>query len=258
MPKRASVALKPRRPRGKAVKTEAPGLPTAPPLGRIVRLSPTSVSIESALLFEPGWDATAREFLTRAFGLKEVEDVTFRRRQARIDVRLAPSATDSAVWPKLAAAFRGAERLEAATRDHLVRQVASLRLDESVAETAVRVTRLGDALTTWRVTRHRHDRLRFSHPALRRRRDVLHRFRTELASIHGVEALTTNLLTASVWVNFDPDVIDAERLVGAVEKSWPTLLEEITPPLSPKWPWNDACHFFRMTPHEAGRAGAHD
>ena len=232
MPKGASVALKPRRSRRKTAKIEAASPPTRANLGHIVRLSPTSVSIESEMLFDPGWESTAREFLIRAFDVEEVDAVTFRRRQARVDVHLNPSAIDSEAWPKLAAAFRGTRRREASTRDRLARQVEALRLVESAAETAVRVTRLGDALTTWRVTHHRHDRLRFSHPVLRRRRDVLHRFRTELSSIHGVEALTTNLLTASVWVNFDPDMIDAERLVGAVEKSWPTLLEEMTPPLS--------------------------
>jgi hypothetical protein len=78
-------------------------------LGHIVRLSPTSVSINSELLFDAGWEATAREFLIRAFGVEEVDAVTFRRRQARIDVRLNPSATDSEAWPKLAAAFRRTE-----------------------------------------------------------------------------------------------------------------------------------------------------
>jgi len=193
----------------------------------IVRLSPASLSIKSELLFDPAWEATAREFLIRAFGVEEVDTVTFRRRKTRVDVRLSPTATASEVWPKLAAALRGAP-----TRDRKEHHVASLRLVESAAETAVRVTRHGDALTTWRVIQHRHDRVRFSHPALRRRA-VFHRFRMEVSSIYGVERLATNVLTASVWVSFDPDLINAQQLIRAVERSWPTLLEEITPPLSP-------------------------
>jgi len=112
MPKGAIVALKPRGSRRKAAKVEAAS-PLAPAnFGHIVRLSPASVSIESELLFDPGWEATARELLIRAFGVAEVDAVTFRRRQARIDVRLNPSATDSEAWPKLAAAFRGTGQRE--------------------------------------------------------------------------------------------------------------------------------------------------
>jgi cation transport ATPase len=230
----ASVAL--RFPRSSELtvggaRTASPSLPES--LGPIARLSPISVSFKSDLLSGPDSEATAREFLIRAFSVDEVDEVAFRRRQSRIDVRLNPSATHSEAWPKLAAALRDASRRGAARRDRLARQVASLQLVEMGAETAVRVSRFGDALTTWRVAHHSRDRLRFSHPALRRRRDVLHHFRMELASIYGVEALTTNLLTSSVWVSFDPDLIEAEQIVGAIEKSWSRLLEEITPPLPP-------------------------
>ena len=82
MPKGAIVALKPRGSRRKAAKVEAAS-PLAPAnFGHIVRLSTASVSIESELLFDPGWEATARELLIRAFGVAEVDAVTFRRRQA--------------------------------------------------------------------------------------------------------------------------------------------------------------------------------
>jgi len=220
MQESAGVALQFNSSGRKAAKAQA-----APPPESInlVRLSPARVSIKSELLFDPRWEATAREFLIRVFGLEEVGTVTFRRRQARVDVRLSPTATASEAWPKLAAALRSAGPRDAAMRDLLEHRVASLRLVESVAETTVRVTRLGDALTTWRVTQHSRTRLRFSHPALRRRRDVLHHFRMEVASIYGVEALSTNVLTASVWVNFDPNLINAEQLVSAVERSWPAL-----------------------------------
>lgn len=209
--------------------------PRPPTPMNLVRISAASMSIESELLCDPGGAATTREFLIRAFGVEEVDAVTFRRRQGRVDVRLAPTARTSEAWSKLAAALRGARPRDSATRDLLEHRVASLRLIESATESVVRVTRVGSALTTWRVTRHSDRRLGFSHPALRRR-DVLHRVRMELSSIYGVEALSTNGLTASVWVNFNPDLIDVEQLVNVVERSWPKLLAETTPPLSPrKW-----------------------
>ena len=227
----ASTALRFAGPGELTVRARTANPPPAESHGPIARLSPLSVSFKSDLLSGPDSEAAAREFLVRAFSLEEVDEVAFRRRQDRIDVRLNPSATGAEAWPKLAAALRDASRRGAAKRDRVARQIAGLRLFESGVETAVRVSRFGEALTTARVTRHRRDRLRFSHPALRRRRDVLHHFRMELAAIHGVEALTTNLLTSSVWVDFDPELIDAEQIVRAIEKSWPKLLEQITAPL---------------------------
>jgi len=220
--------------RRKTVKAAGSIAPATVSLGEIVRLSPASVSIKSELLFDPGWESTAREFLVRAFSVEEVDAVTFRRHQARIDVRLKPWAADPHAWGKLATAFRGPGRRETAPRNRLTHQVAALRLAGLVDETTVRVSRVGEALTTWGVTQHRRDRLRFTHPVLRRRREVMLRFKTELASVHGVESLSTNALTASVWVNFNPEVIDAERLVSVIERSWPTLLQELVPPLSAK------------------------
>jgi cation transport ATPase len=215
-------------------KPAEPSAPRPPARMTLVRVSPASMSIESALLFEPGGAATTREFLIRAFGVDEVDAVTFRRRQGRVDVRLAPTARSSETWSKLAAALRGAGLRDAAARDLLEHRVASLRLFDSATE-SVRVTRVGSALTTWRVTRYGDRRLGFSHPSLRRRA-VLHRVGMELSSIYGVEALSTNGLTARVWVTFDPDLISVEQLVNVVERSWPTLLQETTPPLSPrKW-----------------------
>ena len=107
MPKGASVMLKPRGPRRKTAEVEAASPPTPVTLGRIVRLSPTSLSIESELLFDPDWEATAREFLIRVFAAAEVESVLVDASQARAEIRFHPEGDDPGQSLKaLAEAFR--------------------------------------------------------------------------------------------------------------------------------------------------------
>ena len=229
MPKGANPARARRR--GIEAAAVNPSAPT--PLGQIVRLQPARLLIESPALVDPVAEAMAREFLCRAFGVREVAAVTFRRQAGQIDVRLDAAATTAAAWTKMAAALRGVPPADAENQARMARRIAALSLVEPVAET-VQVTRHGDALTTWRVRQSGDDRLLFSHPALRRRRDVLHRLRTAISSIHGVETLTINALTGRVRVRFDPQLIDASRLVVAFEESWCSVLTEGTPPLSSK------------------------
>lgn len=220
--------------RRKGIEAAAVNPPAPTPLGQIVRLQPTHLLIESPTLVDPVAEAMAREFLCRAFGVGEVDAVTFRRKAGQIDVRLNAAATTAAVWAKVAAALRGVLPGDAENRARLARRVATLSLAEPVAEATVQVSRHGDALTTWRVSQSADDRLLFSHPALRRRRDVLHGLRTALSSIHGVETLTINALTGRVRVRFDPQLIDASRLVIAFEESWRSVLTQVAPPLSPR------------------------
>ena len=109
-----------------------------------------------------------------------------------------------------------------------------MQLHDVAPDAAIRVGRVGDTLTTWRARQHGADGCACA-PALRQRRDVLHRLRLELAALHGVAADSTNPVTGAVTVRFDPTLIDGERLVGVLEKAWPRLLDGlIEPPPSPQ------------------------
>lgn len=226
MPEAASVGLRLRSTRARVAK--------APSEERAVRFTPKGLSLRSEAVFADGSDRHVREFLLRAFAFQEIESVTLLRGQTQIDVQLRATAPGARVWRKLGALLRGVSAPHGAAREHIAARVAALGLDEISPGAPVRVTRLGGALTTWRVRQLAADRLRLSHPALRRRRDISHRLRFELAALHGVEAHTSNPLTGAISVRFDPNLIDGERLVAAVEKAWPRLLAGLEPPLSPR------------------------
>lgn len=227
MPQAASVALKSRSTR----RQELPA-PRAAVVAAVetVRFSPFGVSLHSASIFSHGGDETLRGFLLRVFALDDIESVTLRRDHARAEVRLKGSPPDAGLCRKLGALLRGSSADDVAAQERIARQVAALRLDEI----EVRVSRFGGALTTWRVSQPASDRLRLSHPALRRRRDMRHRLRVELSTLHGVRSYSINPLTAIVSVRFDENLIDGERLVSALEKSWPHLLGGLESPTSPR------------------------
>lgn len=225
MPQAASVGLRTRSIRAKVAKA-----PTEP----LVRFTPKGISFHSEALFAGESDRHAREFLLRAFALQEVDAVTLFPGRTKIDVELRPSALAVRAWRKLGALLRGASAPDSAARERIESQIAGLGLEELAPGVPVRVGRHGGALTIWRVRQIAADRLRISHPALRQRRDLAHRLRFELSALHGVETHFANPLTGAISVRFDPNLIESDRLVAALEKAWPRLLSGLEPPLSPR------------------------
>lgn len=226
MTQAASVEVKSRSKRVRAAKQQADE--------SAVRFTPVGLTLHSEAVFADGADRHVREFLLRAFALQEIDSVTLLRGQTKIDVRLRPSALGSRVWAKLGALLRGASAPDGAVRERIAHQISALGLEEISPGVPVRISRHGGALTTWRVRQLAADRLRISHPALRRRGDISHRLRFELAALHGVEAHSSNPMTGSVSVRFDPNLIEGEKLVAALERAWPRLLAGLEPPLSPR------------------------
>lgn len=225
MPQAAIVGSRTRSVRTRVGK--APGQP-------LVRFTPKGIRFRAEAVFAGKSDRHVREFLMRAFALQEVEAVTLFPGQTRIDVELRASALAVRAWRKLGALLRGANAPDSSVRERIVSQVSDLGLEELAPGVPVRVGRHGGALTIWRVRQLAADRLRISHPALRRRRDLSHRLRFELSALHGVEAHSTNPLTGAISVRFDPNLLEGDRLIAALEKAWPRLLSGLEPPLSPR------------------------
>ncbi|MFD1333825.1 heavy metal translocating P-type ATPase, partial [Methylopila musalis] len=98
----------------------------------------------------------------------------------------------------------------------------------------IRVSRIGDTLSTWRVRREGEDQARFAHPALLWRRDLAFRLEEELAAIAGVEDFRASPLTGGVSVRFDAGLLSAERLARELEAAWPRLLDGLDGPPAPK------------------------
>jgi len=208
----------------------------------VVRIAPGSegVSIWSSALFGDPSGSHIREFLSRVFSVKEVATVEIRRTKSFGRVRYEKSSNAPEIWLRLSHALRQAGASQPASESAIADDAGleSLGVDNLYLDgppiLPIRVNRVGAALSTWRLRFQNGHRVRLTHPFLRNRNDVAYRLEEELAAILGVEAFRTNVLTSSVAIRFDPRMLNAERLVRQLEKSWPRLLEGLDGPPSAK------------------------
>jgi cation-transporting P-type ATPase C len=208
----------------------------------IVRIAPGSagVSIWSPALFSDPDGLLIREFLSRVFSVREVAAVDIRRKDSYGRVRYKPSTNAAEIWLKLSHVLRQSAATHtasgAANADFAGLKpigVDSLYLDGPPIQ-PIRVNRVGNSLSTWRLRYQSDQRVRLTHPVLLNRKDVAYRLEEELAAILGVEAFRTSAWTSSVAIRFDPRLLTAERLLQQLEKAWPRLLQGLDGPPSSK------------------------
>ncbi len=174
---------------------------------------------------EPG-GASAREFLSRVFQLPEVFEVEIDPRRGSGRLRFAARSRGTDILHKLREVLvpKNEKALSIPTRS------GDLHLEPADAR-PVRVSRVGDVLSTWQTRMRGSHRVRLAHHALRGRKDVAFRLGEELTSVLGVRDFRTNVLTGSVVVRFDPRLLDVSRLVLHLERAWPRVLHGAkTPP----------------------------
>jgi cation-transporting P-type ATPase C len=178
-----------------------------------------------------------RDFLSRVFSVSEVERVELRPEITFGRICYSTVKNPSQVWRKLSRALGSADSapplpgLSAASAPRIDADLVYL---DAPGATQVRVSRIGDSLTTWRVRRQSENTLLLSHPVLRNRRDVVFRLEEELGAILGVEDFHASALTAGVSIRFDSGALTAARLATELEKAWPRLLEGLDGPPSRK------------------------
>jgi cation transport ATPase len=192
--------------------------------GRKIDLEGGRLLLRDDRLFDDG-DQGVRELVDRVFVAPEVRAVVLRRDRGQIRIELSPYADGSEVWPRIAQLLRGSRPER--------RRAKELDLVGPSTGLGVRVSRAGDALTTFRVSRLARETLRIGHPLLRRR-DVRHRFGELLRSIHGVEGVKLAGLWASAMITYDPGLIEPEQLLRLLENSWEILISGPKPPSRPK------------------------
>jgi manganese/zinc-transporting P-type ATPase C len=208
-----------------------------------VALGADGVSIWSSEIFGDSQSPRLRDFLSRAFSVQEVEGVELRRAKSFGRIRYGSLRNPAQVWRKLSRALgapASGDGISSAESDlgpgpGLVRRVdAGLLYLEAPGAKQVRVSRIGDSLSTWQVRRQTDNTLRLWHPVLRNRRDVVFRLEEELAAILGIEDFRASTLTGRVSIRFDNRALTAERIARELEKAWPRLLEGLDGPPSRK------------------------
>lgn len=188
--------------------------------GRRIMLGPTAVSIHDFPLLAPGAEAELRAFLSRAFALREVGGVDLDRARGLGRIRHAAVADPARLWHRLGRLLRG--------DDDTAGGIAAGDIHADTlflaAPGPLRVIRVGGTLSTLRVRVDAPDRVRVGHPLLRRLPGMAWRLEEEVAALPGVRDFRPSPLTAELAVRLEPGPHAAERLVRALEESWPRLL----------------------------------
>lgn len=193
-------------------------------------VGPESVSIWSETLL--GAHGQPREFLARAFAVPEVKAVELRPATGFGRIGYTAARHPASLWRRLSAALR-----EGATPGHApLRRAADGLFLETFAEAGarwpLRVLRVGDTLSTWRVRPVGEGLVRFGHPVLRQRRDIAFRLEEVLAALPGIGRFHVSPLTAGGSIRFDPGVQTPARLARELEAAWPDVLHGLEGPPS--------------------------
>lgn len=181
------------------------------------------VSIWSPALFDGSNETDLRSFVGRAFTAPEVRLVEIRPKDGFARLSYAATRDAAAIWRRLSASLR--EVAEAP-------QDSSGLFLKSLGSWPIRVSRIGDVLSTWRVRLEGDDQVRFAHPILRGRRDIAFRLEEELAAIAGIEDFRSSRLAGGVSIKFDATIQNASKLARELEAAWPRLLVGVEGPPS--------------------------
>jgi len=171
--------------------------------------APNTVRISNPVLFGDARGAFARAFFLRAFRAPGVVQVAIdaAERTAEIVLDRAVSPGDPALR----------ELARAIANDSEPAAGSDLALPEDVSTSTASSLRLqayGQRLSTWTTTLNTvPGRIRLQHPLLYRRRELCQAIERELMNTFGVDRYSTNELTSSVLIHYDPKQIRDHQLV---------------------------------------------
>lgn len=184
----------------------------------VIEIRGDHLIIKSSAFFA-GTGSLARNFLERAFLLDEVRAAVLNHRVGSIGLTLDPLAQPGLVLKRLGALLRQPPAATARLRLNADR----LPLEAQAPGLPVRVTRLGNTLTTFRARALSVDHIRIAHPLLRVH-GIRQRVFDLLRSVHGVtQVRAAALRREGITVTYDEKLISAERLLRVLDDSWPHI-----------------------------------
>jgi heavy metal translocating P-type ATPase len=90
---------------------------------------------------------------------------------------------------------------------------------------SVRLQRYGQRLSTWIVRHEFPGRIRLHNPALHRHRELCRAIERDFMNTFGIDRYSTNELTATVLINYDPKQIQKHQLIEILDAALPTTSE---------------------------------
>lgn len=182
------------------------------------------IVFSSVALFSDPYGPLAREFFSRAFYEAGVTQVAIdaERHTGEIVLNAALQPRDRKL-ADLARALSSVSPPRSAAE--------ALRFPEVLPQgtsKSLRLQRYGRRLSTWLVKHDIEGRIRLHHPVLLRARELCQAIERELLNTFGVDRYSTNELTATVLIDYDPTQIQKHQLVEILDRLLPKTL-----PLAP-------------------------
>jgi heavy metal translocating P-type ATPase len=195
----------------------------APPGSGLTVSFPTANTIQfsSVALFGDTNGPLARQFVERAFQLTDVDQVAVDSEKHTGEIVLkAPLRPGDRRLAELSRSL-SSPPVPRSPEDALLlpERFASSRA------TAVRLQRHGRRISTWTVTHELEGRLRLHNPALYRCRDLCQAIEREFMNTFGVDRYSTDELTSTVLIHFDPRQINRPQLVELLDATIPKSLD---------------------------------
>jgi len=174
--------------------------------------APNTIRFRSATLFGTTGGPLAREFFARAFRSRFVVQVAIDP-----DKRTGEIVLDGPLRP---GDRRVAELVALLSSAPAPRPSELLDLPSALpvaTSKSLRLSRYEQKLSTWTVRHELPGRIRLHNPVLYRRRELCHAIEREFMNTFGIDRYSTNELTATVLINYDPHQIKRHQLVELLD-----------------------------------------
>lgn len=170
-----------------------------------------SVAVVSSALFSDPRGELARTFYRRVFAVPSVRGVAVDASTQRAEIFLSPSVEDPAASVKaLAAAFRLGPQTGR----------KAVEISEYLGRgPAFRLFRYAGWISTWSVKHEIPGRIRLHNPALFRRRELRQSIEAELVNTFGVDRFSTQELTGSVLIHYNPKQIQKHQIIEILDSA---------------------------------------
>ena len=170
------------------------------------------VEIVSETLFADPRSALARAFYARAFAVSSVISIAIDAAARRAEILFRPGANDPTTTVReLQAAFRGGKTGWSGPPVEVAEYLGR--------NSSFRLYRYGGWVSTWIVRHESPGRIRLHNPALFRRREMRQSIEAELVNTFGVDRFSTQELTGSVLVYYNPRQIQKHQIIEILDSA---------------------------------------
>ncbi|MFG1477825.1 heavy metal translocating P-type ATPase [Xanthobacter sp. V4C-4] len=185
------------------------------------------IALVSRALFSDAHGGLARQFITRAFLDPAVAQVEIDARAHRAEIRFQAEkgVAERAVVQRISRALAAGPR----PGDTAPPLLFPADFEQSDAP-EVRLVRHGNRLSSWAIRHEITGRIRFENPALFQRPEVGQAVERELMNALGVDRYTTNEITATVLIRYDPRQIQKHQLIELLDDA---LVKSLDAPATP-------------------------